>query len=163
MSTVLDETLKIAVTRFDDRIRVGGMAQVVGYDLRLDPSKRATLEYCLEGLFPGAGDLSAAKFWTGLRPMTPDSTPVVGATQTAWLVAQHRTRHTWDGPWLAGQGQLIADLVSGTSWRDPRGRSVDCALSGQEHAVSRFAARAANFASLKASKTLSPVGPDFST
>lgn len=32
-STVLDETYKIAVTRFDDRIRVGGMAEVVGFNL----------------------------------------------------------------------------------------------------------------------------------
>src|SRR5690349_22460205 len=31
-------------------------------------------------LFPGAGDLAAATYWSGLRPMTPDGTPVVGAT-----------------------------------------------------------------------------------
>jgi D-amino-acid dehydrogenase len=112
VSTVLDETLKIAVTRFNDRIRVGGMAQVVGYDLRLDPSKRATLEYCLEGLFPGAGDIGAAKFWTGLRPMTPDSTPVVGATPVRglWLSTGHGTLG-WT--MACGSGQLIADLVSG--------------------------------------------------
>ncbi len=111
-STVLDETLKIAVTRFDDRIRVGGMAQVVGYDLRLDPARRATLEYCLTGLFPDAGDISAAKFWTGLRPMTPDSTPVVGATPVRglWLNTGHGTLG-WT--MACGAAQMIADLVSG--------------------------------------------------
>ncbi len=111
-STVLDETLKIAVTRFDDRIRVGGMAQVVGYDLRLDPARRATLEYCLTGLFPDAGDLGAAKFWTGLRPMTPDSTPVVGATpiRGLWLNTGHGTLG-WT--MACGAGQVIADLMSG--------------------------------------------------
>ncbi len=36
-STVLDETYKVAVTRFDDRIRVGGMAELGGFDLRLNP------------------------------------------------------------------------------------------------------------------------------
>lgn len=111
VSTVLDETLKIAVTRFDDRIRIGGMAQVVGYDLRLDPSKRATLEYCLSGLFPDAGDVSRATFWTGLRPMTPDSTPVVGATPTRglWLNTGHGTLG-WT--MACGSGQLISDLIS---------------------------------------------------
>src|SRR5690606_35299327 len=32
-STLLDETYKVALIRFDDRIRVGGMAEIVGYDL----------------------------------------------------------------------------------------------------------------------------------
>ncbi|MFX5622876.1 FAD-dependent oxidoreductase, partial [Acinetobacter baumannii] len=45
VSTVLDETYKVAITRFDDRIRVGGMAQIVGYDRSLDPAKRRTLEH----------------------------------------------------------------------------------------------------------------------
>jgi D-amino-acid dehydrogenase len=111
-STVLDETFKIAVTRFDKRIRVGGMAQVVGYDLRLDPAKRATLEYCLQGLFPNAGDLTKATFWTGLRPMTPDSTPIVGKTPIPglWLNTGHGTLG-WT--MACGSGQLIADLMSG--------------------------------------------------
>ena len=32
-STVLDETYKVAITRFDQRIRVGGMAEIAGHDL----------------------------------------------------------------------------------------------------------------------------------
>src|SRR5690606_41318105 len=43
-STILDESYKIAITRFDDRIRVGGMAEVAGFDLALDPRRRAPLE-----------------------------------------------------------------------------------------------------------------------
>ncbi|MES2900811.1 MAG: D-amino acid dehydrogenase, partial [Pseudomonadota bacterium] len=42
VSTILDETYKIAVTRFEDRIRVGGMAEIAGFDLRLNPRRRAT-------------------------------------------------------------------------------------------------------------------------
>ncbi|MCP3896685.1 FAD-dependent oxidoreductase, partial [Moraxella sp.] len=44
VSTVLDETFKIAITRFDDRIRVGGMAELSGFNLKLNPARRATLE-----------------------------------------------------------------------------------------------------------------------
>ncbi|WP_305806817.1 D-amino acid dehydrogenase, partial [Stenotrophomonas sp. YIM B06876] len=83
-STVLDETYKVAVTRFDQRIRVGGMAELAGFDLRLNPRRRATLELVVSDLFPG-GDLPRAEFWTGLRPMTPDSTPIIGATPYANL------------------------------------------------------------------------------
>lgn len=114
VSTVLDETYKVAITRFDDRIRVGGMAQIVGYDRSLDPAKRRTLEHVVTDLFPGAGDVSQATFWTGLRPMTPDGTPVVGPTpmRGLWLNTGHGTLG-WT--MACGSGKLLADLVSGTS------------------------------------------------
>ncbi|QEZ45922.1 D-amino acid dehydrogenase [Cupriavidus oxalaticus] len=114
VSTVLDETYKVAITRFDDRIRVGGMAQIVGYDRSLDPAKRRTLEHVVTDLFPGAGDVSQATFWTGLRPMTPDGTPIVGPTQVRglWLNTGHGTLG-WT--MACGSGKLLSDLVSGTS------------------------------------------------
>jgi D-amino-acid dehydrogenase len=66
--------------RFDDRIRVGGMAEIAGYDTSSNPRRRETLEMVVNDLFPGAGDTAEASFWTGLRPMTPDGTPIVGRT-----------------------------------------------------------------------------------
>ena len=65
-STVLDETYKIAITRFDQRIRVGGMAELSGFNLGLNEDRRATLEMVTQDLFPG-GDMAQASFWTGLR------------------------------------------------------------------------------------------------
>lgn len=112
VSTVLDETYKVAVTRFDDRIRVGGMAEVAGYDLSLNPRRRETLEKVVNDLFPHGGDLPKAEFWTGLRPKTPDSTPIVGRTPFAnlWLNTGHGTLG-WT--MAAGSGQLLADLIGG--------------------------------------------------
>ena len=110
-STVLDETYKIALTRFDTRLRVGGMAELGGFDLRLDPARRATLEKVVRELFPG-GDLSRAQFWTGLRPMTPDSTPVVGPSPLRGLFLN--TGHGTLGWTMAcGSGRLVADLLTG--------------------------------------------------
>ena len=111
VSTVLDETYKIAVTRFDDRIRVGGMAEVSGFDLSLSPRRRATLEKVINELYPGAGDVPAAELWTGLRPATPDSTPVVGATpyRNLYLNTGHGTLG-WT--MAAGSGRYLADLMS---------------------------------------------------
>ncbi|SOY55914.1 D-amino acid dehydrogenase [Cupriavidus taiwanensis] len=125
VSTVLDETYKVALTRFDDRIRVGGMAQIVGYDRSLDPAKRRTLEHVVTDLFPGAGDVSQATFWTGLRPMTPDGTPIVGPTQMRglWLNTGHGTLG-WT--MACGSGKLLSDLVSGKS---PAIRADDLSVS----------------------------------
>jgi D-amino-acid dehydrogenase len=112
VSTILDETYKIAVTRFDDRIRVGGMAEIAGYSKALNPRRRETLELVVNDLFPGGGDVSRASFWTGLRPMTPDSTPIVGATPLANLFLN--TGHGTLGWTMAcGSASVIADLVSG--------------------------------------------------
>ncbi|KVN27861.1 amino acid dehydrogenase [Burkholderia pyrrocinia] len=112
VSTVLDETYKIAITRFDRRIRVGGMAEIVGFDKRLRDARRETLEMCVNDLFPGGGDTSKATFWTGLRPMTPDGTPIVGRTPVSNLFLN--TGHgTLGWTMSCGSGQLLADLISG--------------------------------------------------
>ena len=111
VSTVLDETYKIAITRFDERIRVGGMAEIVGFNTSLNPKRRATLEMCVNDLFPGAGNTAEASFWTGLRPMTPDGTPIVGATPVSNLYLN--TGHGTLGWTMAcGSAQLLADLMS---------------------------------------------------
>jgi D-amino-acid dehydrogenase len=112
VSTVLDETYKIAITRFDDRIRVGGMAEIVGFSKSLREARRETLEMCVNDLFPGGGDTSQASFWTGLRPMTPDGTPIVGRTPVSNLFLN--TGHgTLGWTMSCGSGQLLADLISG--------------------------------------------------
>jgi len=110
-STVLDESYKVAITRFDRRIRVGGMAEVAGFDLRLDPRRRATLEKVVRDLYPRGGDLAAAEFWTGLRPATPDGTPVVGATALRNLFLN--TGHGTLGWTMAcGSGRYLADVIA---------------------------------------------------
>jgi D-amino-acid dehydrogenase len=111
-STVLDETYKIAITRFDNRIRVGGMAEISGFDKTLNPKRRETLEMVVNDLFPGSGDTAQASFWTGLRPMTPDGTPIVGATQVRNLFLN--TGHgTLGWTMSCGSAQLLSDIISG--------------------------------------------------
>lgn len=112
VSTILDETYKIAITRFDNRIRVGGMAEIAGFSKTLNPQRRATLEMVVNDLFPGAGNTAQATFWTGLRPMTPDGTPIVGPTPMRNLFLN--TGHgTLGWTMSCGSGQLLSDLISG--------------------------------------------------
>ncbi|MBS4161247.1 D-amino acid dehydrogenase, partial [Klebsiella pneumoniae] len=112
VSTILDETYKIAITRFDNRIRVGGMAEIVGFNTELLQPRRETLEMVVRDLYPRGGHVDQAAFWTGLRPMTPDGTPVVGRTRfkNLWLNTGHGTLG-WT--MACGSGQLLSDLLSG--------------------------------------------------
>ncbi|KAA0874195.1 D-amino acid dehydrogenase [Nitrincola tapanii] len=123
-STVMDETNKVAVTRLGDRVRVGGTAELCGYDLSLPESRRKNLDFVVSDLFPGAVRLEEAKFWTGLRPMTPDGTPVIGATSIPNLYLN--TGHGTLGWTMSlGSGRLLADLISGqTPEIDPEGLSI---------------------------------------
>ncbi|EPL6452982.1 D-amino acid dehydrogenase [Providencia rettgeri] len=113
-STILDETYKIAVTRFDERIRVGGMAEVVGFNLEVLKKRCETLKMVVQDLYQGGGDIAQAQFWTGLRPMTPDGTPIVGPTAYSNLYLN--TGHGTLGWTMAcGAGKLLADLISGNT------------------------------------------------
>lgn len=110
-STIMDETYKIAITRLGDRIRVGGMAEISGYTNDLGAPRRRTLEHSVTDLFPG-GDITKASFWSGLRPMTPDGTPVIGATKISGLYLN--TGHgTLGWTMSCGSARVISDLVSG--------------------------------------------------
>ncbi len=55
---------KIAITRFDQRIRVGGMAEIVGFNKTLLQPRRETLEMVVRDLFPRGGHVEQATFWT---------------------------------------------------------------------------------------------------
>ena len=132
-STVLDETYKIAITRFDRRIRVGGMAEVSGFDLSLDPRRRATLEKVVNDLYPKGGDLARAEFWTGLRPATPDGTPVVGATGLRNLFLN--TGHGTLGWTMAcGSGRYLADVIAHRPTRI-RSEGLDISRYGRGNAT----------------------------
>jgi D-amino-acid dehydrogenase len=131
-STVMDETHKVAVTRLGDRIRAGGTAELAGYTLRLHDARRKTLVHVVNDLFPDGGDINRAEFWCGLRPMTPDGTPVIGATPIGnlFLATGHGTLG-WT--MAAGTARVMADVISG--------RSAGIALDGLTIARYRDAVR----------------------
>ena len=129
-STVMDETHKVAVTRLGERIRVGGTAELAGYTLQLNEARRRTLAHVVGDLFPAGGDLARAEFWCGLRPMTPDGTPILGATRLKrlYLATGHGTLG-WT--MAAGTACVMADLISG------RAPEIDLAGLTIERYVSR--------------------------
>jgi len=113
-STIMDETHKVAITRLGDRIRVAGTAEIAGYSNRLGPHATDTVKHVISDLFPKGGDISQAEGWTGLRPMTPDGTPVLGDTKYDNLFLN--TGHGTLGWTMAcGSGRAVADLVVGNT------------------------------------------------
>ena len=125
VSTLLDESFKVAITRLGDRIRVGGMAELSGFSTNLPDKRRDTLEYSVESLFPASGNLGDASFWSGLRPMTPDGTPVIGPTHIPNLYLN--TGHGTLGWTMAcGSGHVIADIISN---RKPAIETADLSIA----------------------------------
>ena len=125
VSTVMDQKYKVAVTRFDDRIRVGGIAEIANYNKELQQKRRSAIEFSVRDLFPGGGDVERAEFWTGLRPMTPDSVPVLGGTRYTNL--KLNTGHGTLGWTMSlGSSKFVADLISGRKPDiNPDGLAVD--------------------------------------
>jgi D-amino-acid dehydrogenase len=129
VSTVMDESYKVAITRLGSRIRVGGTAEISGYSSVLHLARRATLDHSLTDLFPRGGDLADARFWCGLRPMTPDGPPLIGPTRYTNL--HLNTGHGTLGWTMAcGSGRVLADLLSD---RKPQVDIGELGMSRYEH------------------------------
>jgi D-amino-acid dehydrogenase len=68
--------------------------------------------HSVSDLFPQGGDVSQAQFWCGLRPMTPDGTPVIGPTRYKNLFLN--TGHGTLGWTMAcGSARVLTDLIGG--------------------------------------------------
>ncbi len=115
-STVMDETFKVALTRFDQRIRVAGTAELAGFDPSLPDKRLATLNHVVSNLFPNGTDLSQAEYWTGFRPMTPDGTPIIGRTPISNLYTN--TGHGTLGWTMAcGSAEILTQIMMGEEAR----------------------------------------------
>ncbi|MEQ8267617.1 MAG: D-amino acid dehydrogenase [Parvibaculum sp.] len=114
--SITDEERKIVISRLGNRLRAAGQAEVGGYDLTLEPARAASVLNALEALFPQVGpERGAAEFWCGLRPMTPDGSPVIGRAgpfSNLFINGGHGTLGWTLG---AGSGAALADLICGSA------------------------------------------------
>jgi D-amino-acid dehydrogenase len=120
--SLLDDSVKCAMSRLGDELRIAGTIEVGGYDLDLDSSlaraRCAMLARRVEEVFPGVCDTRLEEqggqpnFWTGLRPATPTNIPYIGKTKVGklWVNAGHGTLGWTHG---AGSGKAIAELING--------------------------------------------------
>ena len=92
-------------------IRVAGIADFVGPDRSIDPARLATITRAASEALDV--DMTAdASPWTGLRPVTPDSRPLIGPSALPGLFLN--TGHGGLGWTLAaGSARLATDLLLG--------------------------------------------------
>ena len=107
-----DDTLKMAITRLGDRLRLAGTAELSGYSTDLDMPRCQSLVRRAREVFPDAADYEHPVYWAGLRPATPSNVPLVGKTRirNLYLNTGHGTLGWTMG---AGSGKAIADILSG--------------------------------------------------
>lgn len=118
----IDDSVKCAMSRLGDNLRIAGTIEVGGYDTRLDTplalARCHMLARRVETVFPGVCDTRLEseggnpQFWTGLRPATPTNIPYIGPSpiRKLWVNAGHGTLGWTHG---AGSGKAIAELISG--------------------------------------------------
>jgi len=110
--SVTDETRFMVFTRLGNKLRVAGTAELAGWDTDLDPVRVEPLRRNVMSLFPKASSYKNLNAWCGLRPTTPDSVPIIGATPYENLFLN--TGHGTLGWTMAcGSGRVVADLISG--------------------------------------------------
>jgi D-amino-acid dehydrogenase len=125
--SLIQDELKLVYSRLGNNLRVAGMAEIAGYNTNVDDVRSQFVLKSALALFPGCGTPEMAEFWSGLRPQTPDSVPVLGSTKIDNLYLN--TGHSTLGWTMAcGSGKILADLISG--------KDLEIDLSGLE--ISRF-------------------------
>jgi D-amino-acid dehydrogenase len=113
-ASITDAARKIVVARLGERLRVAGMAELVGHDASIPPGRIRQLQEGLHQLFPGACATQPARPWAGLRPATPTGVPLVGRHPRAPRNLLLHTGHGALGFTLAfGTAELLAAQLAG--------------------------------------------------
>lgn len=123
--SVTDTDYKMVYARLGEKLRVAGMADIVGNDDSIDPRRLGQLVAQARETFPQATAWLQMEPWTGLRPATPKGLPILNASGIDNLLLN--VGHGALGFTLAfGSAEVIAAAVSGRPSPVPEG---DFALS----------------------------------
>lgn len=106
----IDEENLVAYAPYGDRVRATATAEFSGFDRTHRPEDFRTMLAVMKELFPHGADWQQAEHWAGLRPMTPEGTPILG---------RGRYRNLWFNTgqghmgWTMSHGaaRITADLV----------------------------------------------------
>lgn len=112
---LVDPVLHIAVTPLPGRVRILGMAEFAGFNRSVDPRRGDLLRRFFTRLMPQVADgldWSSGALWAGLRPMSADGRPFIGASRIdgLWLNCGHG-HLGWT--MAVGSAKLLADQMLG--------------------------------------------------
>lgn len=110
---VTDAARKVVFARIGQRLRVAGMAELVGHNDSIPPARIQSLCEATRALFPDCSDFGELRPWTGMRPATPTGVPMVGPHAKAPDNLLLNTGHGALGFTLAfGTAAQVAELVA---------------------------------------------------
>jgi D-amino-acid dehydrogenase len=110
--SVTDSARKVVFARIGSRLRVAGMAELVGHDASIPAQRIEALAQATRAVFPHAGRLDALQPWTGMRPATPTGVPIVGRLEGAPSNMVFNTGHGALGFTLAfGSAERVAQAL----------------------------------------------------
>ncbi|HRW15056.1 MAG: D-amino acid dehydrogenase [Rhodobacteraceae bacterium] len=109
---LVDEDLLVAMSPFGGRLRAAASAVFAGYDYGHRPKDFRSIHAITETLYGDAVDQSRIVYWTGLRPMTPSSVPILGPSRYGNLFLNVGHGHVgWS--MACGSGRFVADQIAG--------------------------------------------------
>lgn len=108
----VDENNLTAWARFGNRLRFTATAEFAGFDTRHTPEDFRHMLQAARDLFPNGANYERPSYWAGLRPMTPEGTPIIGST--AHRNFYLNTGHGHMGWTMScGTARLLTDLMQG--------------------------------------------------
>jgi D-amino-acid dehydrogenase len=110
--SITDAARKVVYAPLGDTLRVAGFAEIDGRGQHLRPDRIRALAAELAATFPDACEPGELQPWSGLRPATPDSLPLIGRTRVANLFV-NAGQGALGFTLAAGSARLLADLLAG--------------------------------------------------
>lgn len=106
-----DEEKRVVYSKIGDRLRIAGVAEFAGWDYTVNRRIMDGMIAAAKSRFPRAGDYSQIEEWTGLRPMTPSTVPIIGQSDK-FRNLYFNTGHGMLGWTLAcGSAERLAALI----------------------------------------------------
>lgn len=104
-------TSRVGLSPFDGAVRIAGTMELSGINLELDPRRVAALKRGAEREVPGVTAGTSSVEWVGMRPITPDGLPILGALPTrrnVFIASGHQMLGVTLAP---SSGKAMAELI----------------------------------------------------
>lgn len=112
--SLTDVKHRLVFSRLGNRLRIAGIAELGYDDDTILPRKAELVARLAKMVLPNGGNYQDIQYWTGVRPQTPDSVPIIGETRYNNLFLN--TGHGMLGWTLScGSAAILADLISGNT------------------------------------------------
>jgi D-amino-acid dehydrogenase len=108
----VDEENLVAYCPMGERLRITATAEYSGYSCAHKPKDFRSMLNVARALFPDGADFEDVSYWAGLRPMTPEGTPIFGRGKYKNLWYNTGLGHMG---WTMSHGaaRITADLIAG--------------------------------------------------